>query len=70
MEPFVIDWVKGEAEMVRNRSQYSCLLLIILFLSRFFSQVNSAEGVLPDNEFQKIRKNTNLTVKPLQNVTF
>ena len=46
MEPLVIDWTKKEAKMARNHSSHSCLLLIILFLSRlynnFLSQVNSA----------------------------
>ena len=45
----------------------------------FFSQINCAEGVLPNDEFRKkingtgfknIRKNVNLMVKPLQNVIF
>ena len=44
----------------------------------FFNQVNSTERVLPDDEFWakfilqflNIRKDTNLMVKPLQNVTF
>ena len=38
-----------------NNSPYLCLLLIIQFLSRlcniFFSQINSTEGVLPNDEF-------------------
>ena len=37
-----------------NNSAYLCLLLIIQFISRyanFFSQINSAEGVLPNDEF-------------------
>ena len=38
-----------------NNSAYLCLLLIIQFLSQlcniFFSQINSAEGVLPNDEF-------------------
>ena len=38
-----------------NNSAYLCLLLIIQFLSRlcniFFSQINSAEGVLLNGEF-------------------
>ena len=58
MEPFVTNWVKEEAKMaiVRNIVRnISCLLLIILFISRlynnFFSQVNSAEGVVPNDEF-------------------
>ena len=40
-----------------NNSVYLCLLLIIQFLCRlcniFFSQINSAEGVLPNDEFWK-----------------
>ena len=38
-----------------NNSAYLCLLLIIQFLSGlcniFFSQINSAVGVLPNDEF-------------------
>ena len=55
MEPLVTDSAKEEVEIakiVRN-----ILLLIIQFLSRslhnFFSEVNSTEGVLPNNEFRK-----------------
>ena len=62
MEPLVIDWAKEEPKMGQrrtkdgaNNSAYLCLLLIIQFLSRlcniFFSQINSAEGVLPNDEF-------------------
>ena len=51
MEPLVIDWAKEKVRILRN----SCLLLIILFLSRlchnFCSLVNSTEGVLPYDEF-------------------
>ena len=49
MEPLVINWAKEEA----NNSAYSYLLLIIQFLSRLcniFSQINCAEGMLPDDE--------------------
>ena len=53
MEPLVIDWAKEEP----NNSAYLGLLLIIQFLSRlcniFFCQINSAEGVLPNDEFLK-----------------
>ena len=55
IEPLVIDWAKEEPKMGQNNSAYLCLLLIIQFLSRlcniFFSQINSAEGVLPNDEF-------------------
>ena len=55
MEPLVIDWAKEEPKMGQNNSAYLYLLLIIQFLSRlcnfFFSQINSAAGVLPDDEF-------------------
>ena len=34
MEPLVIDWTKEEAKLAKNCSAYSCLLLIIIFLSR------------------------------------
>ena len=57
MEPLVIDWGQRRSKNGENRSQYSCLLLIILFLSRLydnflnFSQVNSAEGILSNDEF-------------------
>ena len=54
MEPLVIGWAK-ENRRWANNSAHLCLLLIIQFLSRlcntFFSQINSAEGVLPDDEF-------------------
>ena len=40
-----------------NNSAHLCLLLIIQFLCRlcniFFSQINSAEGVLPNDKFRK-----------------
>ena len=55
MEPLVIDWAKEEPKDGANNSAYLCLLLIIQFLSRlcniFFSQINSAEGVLHNDEF-------------------
>ena len=44
MEPLVIDWTKEEAKMAK----------IIQFLGRLcniFSQINSAEGVLSNDEF-------------------
>ena len=54
MEPLVIDWAKEGAKMARIVRDIH-LLLIIIFLSRsydnFFSQVNSAEGLLPNDEF-------------------
>ena len=54
MEPLFIDWTKEEPKMGQI-IQRICLLLIILFLSRlcniFFSQISSAEGVLPNDEF-------------------
>ena len=54
IEPLVIDWAKEEP---KNNSGYLCLLLIIQFLSRlcniFFSQIDSAEGVLPNDELKK-----------------
>ena len=55
MERLVIDLVKEEPKRWANNSAYLCLLLIIQFLSRscniFFSQINSAEGVLPNDDF-------------------
>ena len=54
MEPLVIDFAKEEAKMAKKNSTYFCLLLIIQFLNRLcniFSQINSAEKVLPNNEF-------------------
>ena len=55
MEPLVVDWDKEEAKMARIVRNIHVLLLIILFLSRLynncFSQVNIAEGVLPNDEF-------------------
>ena len=57
MERLVIDWAEEEPKMGQTDSAYLCLLLIIQFLSRlcniFFSQINSAEGVLPHDEFEK-----------------
>ena len=53
MESLVINWAKEEAKMAKYNSAYSCLLLIIQFLSRLcniFSQINCAEGVLPNDE--------------------
>ena len=54
MEPLVIDWAKKKQRWRKN-SAYLCLLLIIQFLRRlcniFFSQINSAEGVLSNDEF-------------------
>ena len=54
MEPLVIDsWAKKKRKW-RNRLVYSCPLLIIIFLSRLsniFSQINSAERVLHNDEF-------------------
>ena len=51
MEPLVIDWAKEEAKMavifmfIANNSIFSRLY------NNLFSQVNSAEEVLPDDEF-------------------
>ena len=51
-----LDWAKEEPKMGQIL-RHLCLLLIIQFLSRlcniFFSQINSAEGVLPNDEFLK-----------------
>ena len=48
MEPLVIDWAKKEPKMGQ-------IIRHIQFLSRLcnivFSQINSAEGVLPNDEF-------------------
>ena len=56
MEPLVIDWLgQRRTKDGAINSAYLCLLLIIQFLSRlcniFFSQINSAKGVLPNDEF-------------------
>ena len=48
MEPLVLDWAKEEPKMGQ-------IIRHIQFLSQlcniFFSQINSAEGVLPNDEF-------------------
>ena len=55
MGPLVTDWAQEEAKMAKIVRINSCLLPIILFLSRlrhnFFSQVDSTKGVLPNNKF-------------------
>ena len=58
MELLVIDWAQEEPKMAQIiRHIYLCLLLIIQFLNPlcniFFSQINSAEGVLPNDVFWK-----------------
>ena len=82
MEPFVIDMTKDKAKMARIvRNIFMFIANNSIFksiINNFFNQVNSAERVLPDDKFWekfillflKIRKNTNLMVKPLQNVSF
>ena len=54
MEPLVTERRTKDGS---NNLAYLCSLLIIQFLSRlcniFFSQINSAEGVLPNDEFWK-----------------
>ena len=56
IEPLVIGWAKQEPKMGQI-IRHICLLLIIQFFSRlcniFFSQINSAGGVLPNDEFFK-----------------
>ena len=46
---------QGRTKDGANNLEYLCLLLIIQFLSgscnTFFSHTNSAEGVLPNDEF-------------------
>ena len=57
IEPLVIDWAKEEPKMgqIIQHIYVYCYYYIIQFLSRlcniFFSQINSAEGVLPNDEF-------------------
>ena len=53
MEPLVINWAKEEAKMPKI-IRHIYVLLIIQFLSRLcnilFSQINSTEGMLPNDE--------------------
>ena len=73
IEPLIIDWTQEEAKMVKIVQYNSCLLLIILFLSQVCNtflarSITLKEFYLMMNlfySFQKIRKNANLTVKPL-----
>ena len=47
MEPLVIDWAKEEPKMGQ------IIRHIYVLYNFFFSQINSAEGVLPNDEFWK-----------------
>ena len=56
MEPLVIDWAKDEAKDGENNSGiFTFIANNSIFKSIdyaiFFSQINSAEGVLPNDEF-------------------
>ena len=45
MEPLVIDWAKEEVINAESRSEYSCLFLIILFLSRLYNNFFFARSI-------------------------
>ena len=54
MEPLVIYWAKEEAKMARIVRIFMFIANISIFsrlYNDFFSQVNSAEGALPNDEF-------------------
>ena len=54
MEPLVIDWAKEEPKMgqiIWHIYVYNSIFKSIM--QYFFSQINSAEGVLPNDEFWK-----------------
>ena len=54
MEPFVINWANEEAKMakiIRNIYVAANNSIFRSIMQYFFSQINSAEGVLPNDEF-------------------
>ena len=54
MEPLVIDWAKEESKMskiVRNNHLTANISILSRLCPNLFSQVNSTEGVLPNDEF-------------------
>ena len=50
-EPLVIDWAKEEAIVAKIIWHIYVNSIFKSIMQYFFSQINSAEGVLPNNEF-------------------
>ena len=54
MEPLVINWANEEAKMakiIRHNYVAASNSIFRSIMQCFFSQINSAEGVLPNDEF-------------------
>ena len=54
IEPLVIDWAKEEPKMgqiIRHIYVVADNSIFKSIMQYFFSQINSAEGVLPNDEF-------------------
>ena len=54
MEPLVIDWAKEEPKMgqiIRHIYVYCNYSIFKSIMQYFVSQINSAEGVVPNDEF-------------------